>query len=354
MSDMPTAADATPAQKAPVVQAIPVDKIRPSAHQTRRNFDPEKLKGLAESMKQEGQLQPIIVRPAPSSQVPDTSNGGKNELVSSDLVAETYELILGERRWRAAILLGWTIIEAKIITTISEAEAAAKGLVENTQRERLDPLEEARGFSDLNRLDSDYWTQEKIADVFGKSQEYVSLSIKMLNLPEGIHEIIRRRIISRSHALELLPLPNQDEQLAAANEITAKGLSHKEARKLVSGMLGRLPKDQGGGGAGTDAPSHPKVKGKDPLASLWAALPQDSAAILVPEHGIRYKGGLVWSFDVEASGVDLSHDPAVVARDLQSRLAQSLIDLGETLKRTAPQVAPTAESVEAPNPGNSN
>src|SRR5437762_3128271 len=96
-------------------QVIPLEQIRPSSHQARKYFDEAKLKGLAESMKQEGQQQAITVREV---------QGG-------------YELISGERRVRAAKLLGWTNLEAKIIKTASEAEAAAKGLVENIQREDL-------------------------------------------------------------------------------------------------------------------------------------------------------------------------------------------------------------------------
>src|SRR4051812_1165190 len=105
-------------------QAIPLDQIRASPHQARAVFDDEAIRSLAESMKQEGQLQAVVVRQ----------------------IAGAYELISGERRTRAARLLGWRAIEAKVVKTVSEAEAAAKGLVENLQRENLNPIEEAKGF----------------------------------------------------------------------------------------------------------------------------------------------------------------------------------------------------------------
>src|SRR5579872_5379223 len=104
-----------------VFQLIPIDHIRSSPHQARKAFDPDSLRSLADSLQQEGLIQPITVR-----LLPETENA--------------YELVSGERRLRAAKLLGWTTIEAKIIQVISEGEAAAKGLIENLQREDLNPI----------------------------------------------------------------------------------------------------------------------------------------------------------------------------------------------------------------------
>jgi len=103
-------------------------------------------------MKQEGLLQPVTVRRA----------------------GENYELISGERRLRAAKLLGWQSIDSKVIETVSEGEAAAKGLIENLQRENLNPIEEAQAFQDLIQLDPGYWSQDRIVDICGKSKTYVS------------------------------------------------------------------------------------------------------------------------------------------------------------------------------------
>ena len=198
-----------------VFQSISIDQIRPAAHQARKTFDEESIKALADSMKEEGLLQPITVR-----------QGG-----------DDYELISGERRLRAAKLLGWTSIDAKIIQTVSEAEAAAKGMVENLQRVDLNPIEEAEGFKELNQLDPKYWDQPQIGKITGRSQEYVSLSLKLLGLPQTVLESIRRRILSRSHALELLRFSDPKQQEEAANQAVAKGLSQKETRQLVGYML---------------------------------------------------------------------------------------------------------------------
>jgi len=111
---------------------IPIDRIHPSPYQARKDFDAAALQGLADSLREEGLLEPILVRAVQSG----------------------FELISGERRWRAAQLLGWQEIEAKIIQTVSEADAAAKGMVENLQRQDLNPIEEAEGFKTLNHLDS--------------------------------------------------------------------------------------------------------------------------------------------------------------------------------------------------------
>ncbi len=188
-------------------QTIPVDQIKPSPHQARKVFDEEALKGLAESMKQEGLMQPIAVRK----------------------VGDTYELISGERRLRAAKLIGWPAIDAKIIKTVSEGEAAAKGLIENLQREDLNAIEEARGFEELNHLDPAYWTQEQIGKVTGKGQTYVSESLGLLRLPESVQDFIARAILSRSHGELLLRLPTPKQQEAVANLIVKHGWSVREA-----------------------------------------------------------------------------------------------------------------------------
>jgi len=119
----------------PTILCIPLDQIGPSPYQPRKNFDPDKLKAFAVSLEKEGQLQPILVR-----RISSTPSPSRGEEVR-------YEIISGERRWRAAQLLGLKTIEAKVIETVSEAAAAAKGMVENLQREDLDPIEEAEGLN---------------------------------------------------------------------------------------------------------------------------------------------------------------------------------------------------------------
>jgi len=203
-----------------VFQSIPIDQIRPATHQARKAFDEASIQALAESIKQEGLLQPITIRQ----------------------VGEQYELISGERRLRAAKLLGWPAIDAKIIQTVSEAEAAAKGLVENLQREDLNPIEEAEGFAEINRLDSGYWTQAKIGQVTGRSESFVSRSLDLLKLPDPIKDDLRARKLSRSHGLEFLRLDTQEKQLNVAKQVLDKKLNWEATRELVDQMLGKPEK----------------------------------------------------------------------------------------------------------------
>jgi ParB family transcriptional regulator, chromosome partitioning protein len=211
--------DTASAVASPDVKLLPVEQIQSSPYQARKNFDPENLQGLADSMKEEGLLQPIVVQP---------SNG-------------SFQLISGERRYRAAKLLNWPTIEAKVVQTVSEADAAAKSLVENLQRLDLNPIEEAEGFDRLAKLDPNYWTQPRIAKITRKTQGYISQSLKIRGLPGSVIESIRRLILSRSHALELQALDDPQKQEAAAKEVVDKDLSIKETRKLVASLLNKAP-----------------------------------------------------------------------------------------------------------------
>ena len=138
------------------LQLVSIAQIKPSPHQARKLFDEENLWKLAESLRQEGLIQPITVRQL----LP----------IAGDREDPGYELVSGERRLRAAKLLGWTMIEARVISVISEGEVAAKGLIENLQREDLNAIEESEGFLQLNNVDPTYWTHERIAQVTGKSR----------------------------------------------------------------------------------------------------------------------------------------------------------------------------------------
>jgi ParB family chromosome partitioning protein len=222
-------------------QSIPVHQITTSRHQARKDFDQEGLIKLSESMKAEGLIQPITVRIVSAyGRTGVSASQQENEVTPTRSDAETptqYELVSGERRWRAAQLLGWKTIEAKIIQTVSEAEAAAKGLVENLQREDLNPIEEAQGFVELNRLDPTYWTQAKIGEITGKTQSQTSRSIRFLDLPEQVKENMRIRIIASDNGAELVRLPNADLQLKVANMIVQKGLNSKATRKIVDGLI---------------------------------------------------------------------------------------------------------------------
>jgi ParB family chromosome partitioning protein len=217
--------DPTAVANPAVIQDIPVDQIGPSRHQARKDFDEEDTKQLAESIDKEGLIQPITLRK----------------------VGDGYEVVTGERRLRAVKSLGRTTIEARVIEVVNEAAACAKGLVENLQRKDLNPIEEAEGFQKLNQLDSKYWDQPQIAQVSGKTQDYVSRSLKLLSLPDSVLESMRRRILSRSHGIELGRLPSKEMQLEASKAME-NGLKRDEARKLVDGMLAKAAgkEDQAG------------------------------------------------------------------------------------------------------------
>jgi ParB/RepB/Spo0J family partition protein len=235
-------------------QAIPVESIRPSSHQFRKDFNPEELQCLADSMKEEGLIQPIIVRQV---------NG-------------SFELVAGERRYRAAKLLQWPTIEAKVVVTVSEAEAAAKGVVENLQRKDLNPIEEAEGFQTLNQLDPNYWTHEKIAQVAGRSRVYITQSLGLLKLAPEVLDEVTHVTLSRSHAIQIMRL-GLDRQAEAATK--AKDLSWKETCTLVDQMLGKETneggkgKGEGSNGKESPLPPHPspftlKKSGPDILGTF--------------------------------------------------------------------------------------
>lgn len=234
--------------------SIAVSQIAPSRHQARKSFNDDSIKALAESMKAEGLMQAITVR-----QILDSNMDNPQSKIENP----KYELVSGERRLRAAKLLGWEVIDAKVIQTVSEAESAAKGLVENLQREDLNPIEEAEGFKELNSLDHDYWNQEQIAKIFGKTQGYISQSFNLLKLPGPIIENIRRLIISRTHGMELCRLETPEQQIQAAEK--AKDLTAKQTRALVDTML-----KEGQKGGAPAAEAKPKVA--DPLDALWKKL----------------------------------------------------------------------------------
>jgi ParB/RepB/Spo0J family partition protein len=205
----------TPSSAVTVVQQIPVDQIKPSRHQARKDFDDESTKQLADSIDKEGLIQPITVRK----------------------VGEGFELIAGERRLRAVKSLGWPTIEARVIEVVSEAAACAKGLVENLQRKDLNPIEEAEGFLELNKLDPTHWTHDEIAKVAGRSRVYITQSLGFLQLPTKVRDYVSRLTLTRSHALEIMRLP-ADRQEMAADKIKNEKLSREQTRTLVDQMLG--------------------------------------------------------------------------------------------------------------------
>lgn len=185
---------------------VAIADIQPGRYQARVQMDDEALQELADSIKAQGIIQPVIVRERGLSQ---------------------YELIAGERRWRASHLAGLTEIPV-VIKTISDETALAMGLIENLQRENLNPIEEAQG---LKRLADEFGlTHETIAKAVGKSRSAISNSLRLLSLPEPVQEMLYQRRLEMGHARALLTLHVVD-QLELAQKAVKNGWSVREVER---------------------------------------------------------------------------------------------------------------------------
>ncbi|HYW31125.1 MAG TPA: ParB/RepB/Spo0J family partition protein [Gemmatimonas sp.] len=200
------------ADDAPVsaLQSIPVSKIRPNPFQPRREFRPEDLADLEASLRVNGLLQPISVRPAP------TGDG--------------YELIAGERRFRAASRLGWTEIAAVVRETDDRA-ALTLAMVENLQRADLDPIEEADGYQRL--IDEFALSQQEVADVVGKERSTVANALRLRGLPPTVREMLQKKELAAGHARAMLPLANERAMIDLAREIADTGMSVRDVERRV-------------------------------------------------------------------------------------------------------------------------
>jgi ParB family chromosome partitioning protein len=197
---------------------LPLDVLQRGKYQPRTDMHPESLEELAGSIKAQGVVQPIVVRP----------------LAAAPGAPLRYEIIAGERRWRAAQLAGLEVIPA-IVRRIPDEAAIAVALIENIQRENLNPLEEARA---LQRLISEFeLTHAQAAEAVGRSRAGVSNLLRLLELPAEVCELIERRQIEMGHARALLGLAQRGEQRQAAAEVVARGLSVRETEALVRRML---------------------------------------------------------------------------------------------------------------------
>lgn len=188
---------------------IDIDSIRPARRQARQLFDQEKLEGLADSIREHGVIQPVLVR--------KLADGG-------------YELIAGERRWRACKSLGLKTIAA-FVKDCPDLEAAAASLIENVQREDLNPLEEASAYRQL--MEEFALTQEEVSARVGKSRPLVANMLRLLGLPPEIKELIFEGKISAGHARALLVINDVRRQIAVAEKISEQQLSVRQAEKMA-------------------------------------------------------------------------------------------------------------------------
>ena len=201
----------TPAVRSPY-QLLPIHKVEPNPNQPRRDFDPEELQSLADSIALHGVVQPLTVR--------EMANG-------------YYQIIAGERRWRAARIAELREIPAVIIEA-DERKVMELALIENLQRQDLNPVEEALGYQTLMQ---DYGlTQEDAARQVGKSRPAVANALRLLNLPEKVLEMVRSGVLSAGHARAVLSLKTEKLQEQAAQKIAALGLSVRQAELLCKNM----------------------------------------------------------------------------------------------------------------------
>lgn len=188
---------------------LKISEIEPNREQPRRDFDEEALAQLADSIKEHGLIQPILVRP---------------------LLGGGYQIVAGERRYRACQLAGVTEVPVTI-RELTERETMELALIENLQRENLNPLEEALGYKSL--MDEYGLSQEDVAGVVGKSRPAIANTLRLLNLPEPITEMVREGRLSAGHARALLAFENEDAMLKAALEIENTDMSVREIERLA-------------------------------------------------------------------------------------------------------------------------
>ncbi len=243
---------------------LPLDLIQRGRYQPRREFDPDALRELADSIAAQGVIQPVVVRPVEN---------------------DRYELIAGERRWRAAQQAGLDEIPV-VIKEVTEEAAMAMGLIENIQREDLNPLEEANA---LNRLLHEFGlTHQEVAKAVGKSRTTVTNLLRLLELNEEVKQLVETRRLEMGHARALLGLQGES-QTKAANQVVKQGLSVRETEKLVR----RLQSES----ESPSRPSREKVVEDPDIRRLVNDLSEKLGAKVDLQQGAKGKGKLVIGYN---------------------------------------------------------
>jgi ParB family chromosome partitioning protein len=243
------------------LREIPVDLIQRGKYQPRRDMDSEALQELANSIKVQGVLQPIVIR---------SVGGGK------------FEIIAGERRWRAAQLAGLEAIPA-LIRDVPDEAAIAMSLIENIQRENLNPIEEAMA---LQRLQQEFeLTQQEVADAIGKSRTTVTNLLRLMGLQVDVRTLLEHGDLEMGHARALLGL-SDDDQSAAARTVVGKGMSVRQTEALVRKLL-----------SDKDKPAA-EPKHLDPnIRHLQDKLAQTLGAKVQIQHTAKGKGKVVLNYN---------------------------------------------------------
>ncbi len=192
---------------------LPLSEIEPDRSQPRQTWDDDTLQELAESIAQHGVLQPILVRPTPDGR---------------------YQIVAGERRWRASRLAGKTAIPV-IIRSLSDLEAMTFALVENLQREDLNPVDEALGYKKLMEVTG--MTQEQTARQVGRSRSAVANSLRLLGLPREALDLLREEKITTGHAKAILAIADDELRVQVARQVAETGMTVRQAEKLCAKPL---------------------------------------------------------------------------------------------------------------------
>jgi len=245
-------------EKDEVMRDLNVTLLKPGKYQPRSHMDEASLNDLAASIKAQGIMQPILVR---------------------QLADNSYEIIAGERRWRAAQLAGLTHVPV-LVRSVSDNAALAMALIENIQRENLNPLEEAIGLQRL--IDEFKMTHQVAADAVGRSRSAASNLLRLLKLPQPVQTMLMEGNLDMGHARALLTLESA-QQVLLANKIMASGLSVREAEKLAQNLL-------------NPAHRHKKAKPSRDIARLQEKIADRLGASVEIRHGAKGAGKLVIAY----------------------------------------------------------
>jgi ParB family chromosome partitioning protein len=256
----PEEAGATAPEREGELRELPVEFIQRGKYQPRRDMNPEALEELANSIRAQGVMQPIVVRP-----------------ISQD----RYEIVAGERRWRATQLAGLDKVPA-LVREIPDEAAIAMALIENIQREDLNPMEEAIA---LARLQAEFeLTHQQIADAVGKSRVTVTNLLRLMSLREEVQRMLEHGDLEMGHGRALLALP-PEQQAAAATAVVSKGLSVRQTEAMVRRMLEDKPASHGAAQRDID------------IVKLEQSLAERVGSPVVIQHGARGRGKLVFSYN---------------------------------------------------------
>ncbi len=236
-----------------------LSEIEPNKNQPRKEFDEQALSELADSIREHGILQPLLVRPL--------AGGG-------------YQLVAGERRWRAARMIGLTEVPA-VVKDLTEVQVMEIALIENLQREDLNPLEEANGYKEL--MNACGLTQEQVAKRVGKSRSAVANALRLLNLPAELRPYLVEGQLSAGHAKALIGLEDREAMIRLAKEAAEKGYSVRETEKLAARVRG-----------GENPEAEPSASGrKDPVYQEMQIALENELARKVRVKADRKGGGVV-------------------------------------------------------------